>query len=538
MRKKGRGHFVRTVRHSGKNDERGGLMTHKELASDLEARLERARQGGDPKYHARSRQQGKLFVRERIRLLLDEDGGWFEDGILARTLDSEALPADAIVTGIGTVSGRSVAVIANDSTVKAGAWGRVTVQKILRMQDAALRSCIPIVYMQDSAGARLDEQFDIFLDRQHAGKIFYNQIQMSGVVPQICILFGPSPAGAAYLPAFCDFVVMVDGKASSFIGSPRMVEMVTGEKVSMEALGGARMHCSVSGLGDMLVSTEEEAIQQVQRFLGYMPSSWTDSVPWAASREPRVGRSLTDIVPAEESVVFDMQEVIEAVVDADSFMELKPLYAKELVVGLARLEGCAIGVMANQPKVRGGVLFPDSADKGAWFIQLCHAYNLPLLFLQDISGFMVGSAVERQGIIRHGAKMLSALGQTTVPRISVLVRKAYGAGYMAMSGASFQADAVLALPTAKTAIMGPEAAVNAVYYNKIQELPEDQREAFVAAKRAEYERELGVLHGASEFYVDAVVPGESLREELVHRFKVFDRKERAKVARRTMVIRG
>lgn len=513
------------------------MLTHQALDRDLKARLDAARRGGHSKYHERNRQQGKLFVRDRIRLLLDQNSPWSEDGALARTLDAN-LPGDAIVTGVGHVGGRPVAVIGNDSTVKAGAWGRVTVQKILRMQEWARRSRIPLIYMQDSAGARLDEQFDIFLDRQHAGKIFYNQVQLSGVIPQICVLFGPSPAGAAYLPAFCDLVVMVDKHASSYIGSPRMVEMVTGEKVEMEALGGARMHCETSGLGDLLVATEEEAIQLVQRFLGYLPASWTDVAPVMTARAPAAGRPIEDIVPAAENMVFDMTEVVGALVDADSFFELKPLYARELVVGLARLGGRAIGIVANQPKVKGGVLFPDSADKGAWFIQLCHAYNLPLLFLQDISGFMVGSAVERQGIIRRGAKMLSALGQATCPRISVLVRKAYGAGYMAMSGASFQADAVLALPTAKTAIMGPQAAINAIYYNKIQELPEGEREAFVAARRADYEAELDVLHGASEFFIDAVVSADTLRDELLHRFETLARKEQTILPRRTMVIRG
>lgn len=512
-------------------------MTHHQLAEGLRERLKKARAGGHPQYHQRNREQGKLFVRERIRRLIDPASGWVEDGLLARTLEAD-LPADGVVTGIGTVGGRDVAVIANDSTVKAGAWGRVTVQKILRMQDLALKAQIPLIYMQDSAGARLDEQFDIFLDRHHAGKIFFNQIQMSGVIPQICILFGPSPAGAAYLPAFCDLVVMVEGHASAFIGSPRMVQMVTGEQVSMEELGGARMHCTASGLGDVLVSSEEQAIAAVQRFLTYLPSSWTERPPAMVGQAPRSGRPLDEIVPAQENAVYDMAEVIDALVDAHSFFELRSLFARELMVGLARLDGRAIGVVANQPKVKGGVLFGDSADKGAWFIALCHAYNLPLLFLQDVSGFMVGTAVERQGIIRRGAKMLAALGNAGVPRISVLVRKAYGAGYMAMSGAPFQTDAVLALPTAKTGIMGPDAAVNAVYYNKIQALAESERAAFVAARRAEYEENLGVMRGASEFFIDAVVPGESLREELVQRFRVLERKRATPVNRRTMVIRG
>ncbi|PSR34732.1 MAG: carboxylase [Sulfobacillus benefaciens] len=512
-------------------------MTHQQLAEALKTRIHAAERGGPTKYHERNRLQEKLFVRERIRLVLDNDSPWIEDGALARTLDAD-LPGDAIVTGVGVIHGKQVAIIANDSTVKAGAWGRVTVQKILRMQDLALRSRIPVIYMQDSAGARLDEQFSIFLDRNHAGKIFYNQIQMSGVIPQVCVLFGPSPAGAAYLPAFCDFVVMVDGHSSCYIGSPRMAEMVTGERASMEQLGGARMHCSQSGLGDYLAANEEEAVAKVREFLNFMPWHWEEEPPRQAAQFPISQKPLEEIVPASQSAVFDMQEVIDALVDGNSWLELKALFARELIVGLARIGGRVVGVVANQPKVKGGVLFPDSADKGAWFIQLCTAYGIPLLFLQDISGFMVGSAVERQGIIRRGAKMLSALGQSVVPRISVLVRKAYGAGYMAMAGASFQSDSVIALPTAKAAIMGPEAAVNAIYYNKIQELPEKDRERFTEEKRAEYDSELDIMHGASEFFIDAVVPGERLRAELIERFNIASRKIAVSVPRRSMVIRG
>ncbi|PSR23927.1 MAG: carboxylase [Sulfobacillus acidophilus] len=512
-------------------------MTHAELSQALFTRLKQAQQGGPQKYHDRLHEQGKLGVRERIGRFLDPDSPWMEDGLLARTLD-EGLPGDAVVTGVGIMQNRPVAIIANDPTVKAGAWGRVTVQKILRMQDLALKAKVPLVYMQDSAGARLDEQFDIFLDRRHAGKIFYNQIQMSGVIPQVCILFGPSPAGAAYLPAFCDLVIMVDGHSSSFIGSPRMAEMATGEKVSMEDLGGARMHCMQSGLGDLLAVAEEEAIGLATQFLTYLPNSWEEEAPVAASRPPASALTVEEIVPAEQNVPYDVHDLIAALVDEASFMELKPLFAPELVVGLARLDGRVLGVLANQPKVKGGVLFSDSADKGAWFVQLCHAYGVPLLFLQDVSGFMVGSAVERQGIIRHGAKMLSAVASVTVPRIAVLVRKAYGAGYMAMSGASFQTDMVLALPTAKTAIMGPEAAINAVYFNKIQELHGDERAAFITAKRAEYESRLDILNGASEFFVDAVIPGSCLREELIFRFGLLHNTREAYMPKRTMVIRG
>jgi len=494
-------------------------MTEERLQREI-ARV----QQGNVRYREKLREEGKLFVRDRLKLLLDPGTDFQEDWLLARSEEGET-PADGVVTGVGTVLGRPVCIMANDYTVKAGSWGEKTVQKIVRIQEKAARLQLPLLYLVDAAGGRISEQIRIFPGRTHAGRIFYNEVQLSGVVPQICILFGPSPAGSAYLPALTDVVIMVDGKASMYVGSPRMVEMAIGEKIDHEALGGARMHCEISGCGDVLAGSDEEAIEVAKRYLAYMPQSRRDRVAAAEPAEPKPGRPIDEIVPYDQRKYFDMYELIDRVVDAGSWLELKALFAREIITGFARLGGRAVGVVANQPKVKGGVLFVDSSDKAARFIWLCNAYNIPLVYLADVSGFMVGSKVERAGIIRHGAKMIFATAQATVPKISVIVRKCYGAGLYAMCGQAFEPDAVIALPQGQIAIMGPEPAVNAVYYNRIMELEGEARAEFVRQKREEYQRDIDVYRLASEMLVDDVVPASQLRPELIKRLAYAETKE-------------
>jgi methylmalonyl-CoA decarboxylase subunit alpha len=504
-------------------------MTEERLQREI-ARV----QQGNVRYREKLREEGKLFVRDRLKLLLDPGTDFQEDWLLARSEEGET-PADGVVTGVGTVLGRPVCIMANDYTVKAGSWGEKTVQKIVRIQEKAARLQLPLLYLVDAAGGRISEQIRIFPGRTHAGRIFYNEVQLSGVVPQICILFGPSPAGSAYLPALTDVVIMVDGKASMYVGSPRMVEMAIGEKIDHEALGGARMHCEISGCGDVLAGSDEEAIEVAKRYLAYMPQSRRDRVAAAEPAEPKPGRPIDEIVPYDQRKYFDMYELIDRVVDAGSWLELKALFAREIITGFARLGGRAVGVVANQPKVKGGVLFVDSSDKAARFIWLCNAYNIPLVYLADVSGFMVGSKVERAGIIRHGAKMIFATAQATVPKISVIVRKCYGAGLYAMCGQAFEPDAVIALPQGQIAIMGPEPAVNAVYYNRIMELEGEARAEFVRQKREEYQRDIDVYRLASEMLVDDVVPPSQLRAELIKRLAYAETKEQTFPPRRNGV---
>jgi acetyl-CoA carboxylase carboxyltransferase component len=529
--------------------------------SDLRGAVERALAGGPARHREKAAEQGKLPVRERVALLLDE-GSFSEEALLANW-NEDGLGADGVVTGVGAIDGRPVALMANDPTVKAGSWGPKTVEKILRIQERALALQVPIVYLVDSAGARITEQVQMFPGRRGAGRIFFNEVRMSGVVPQVCVLFGPSAAGGAYIPAFCDIVIMRDGNASMYLGSPRMAQMVIGEDVSLEEMGGARMHTGVSGCAHQLVKTDEEGIAFARRYLSYMPINWeadpppqrpVESAPPAAGARGRAAADacespgpsvaaggadagvIADLIPVDENKPFDMTALIEALVDAGSLLEVHSRWAKELIVGYARLDGRVTGIVANQPKHKGGVLFSDSADKAARFIWTCNAFNIPLLFLADVPGFMIGTQVERQGIIRHGAKMISAVSEATVPKISVIVRKAYGAGLYAMAGPAFDPDCCIALPSASIAVMGPQAAINAVYYNQLSAIDDqEQRNMRTAQLRREYAEDIDILHLASELVIDAIVEPDALRDDLIRRFAHADGKRRQWPAKRNPI---
>ena len=493
----------------------------------LEQLRKRTRAGGAEKYHTANAAKGKLFARERVALLVDE-GSFVEDGLLANAnAAGGALPADGVITGLATVDGRQVCLMANDSTVKAGSWGARTVEKIIRIIERAYAAGLPMIYLVDSAGARITDQVDLCPGRRGAGRIFWNQVRASGSIPQVCALFGPSAAGGAYIPAFCDVVAMVEGNASMYLGSDRMVEMVTGEKTTLEEMGGARVHCAESGVGHFLCKSEQEALDVVRRYLSYLPANWSQRPPVAPAVAPPDNVDLAALVPASERQAFDMRRYVKGLLDAGSFLEIQALWAKELTIGFGRLGGEVVGVVANNSMFKGGVLFVDSADKATRFVQLCDAFNVPLLFLADVPGFMVGSAVEKQGIIRHGAKMITAISEATVPKICIVVRKAYGAGLYAMAGPGFEPDATIALPTAKIAVMGADAAVNAVYANKIAAIADpDERAAFVADRRSEYERDIDIVRLASELVVDAVVEPEELRAEVGRRLGAARHKDR------------
>lgn len=491
----------------------------------LTAALDRAMAGTGAAGAARLAEQGKLPVRRRLELLLDA-GSFVEDGLLANATAAD-LPADGVVTGRGAVDGRPVCVMANDPTVKAGSWGARTVEKIVRLTEYALAHELPVFWLVDSAGARITDQVELFPGRRGAGRIFYNQVRLSGKVPQICCLFGPSAAGGAYIPAFCDVVFMVEGHASMYLGSPRMAEMVVGERTTLEEMGGARMHCTVSGCGDNLVPDDAAAIAAARDYFSYLPGSWREEPPVTEAADPAEPFD-GSVLPADGRSPYDVRRIVDGLVDEGSFFELKPDFAGELVVGWARLAGHPVGVVANNPAVRGGVLFVDSADKAARFIWCADAFNVPLIFLADVPGFMVGSAVERQGIIRHGAKMITAVSEATVPKLCVVLRKAYGAGLYAMAGPAFEPDATLALPAAEIAVMGPEAAVNAVYAKRIAAIEDpEQRAAFVAEQRRAYEADVDLLRLASDLVIDAVVPPAELRTELVARLAMAAGRQRA-----------
>src|SRR5256886_1776679 len=339
--------------------------------SDLKEALERARAGGPERHREKSAQQGKLPVRERVDRLVDA-GSFAEEALLANW-EEEGFGADGVVTGMATIGGRPGWGKGNDPTVKAGSWGPKTVEKIIRIQEQAVRHQVPMIYLVDSACGRVDDQVQMFPGRRGAGRIFYTEVKLSGVVPQVCVLFGPSAAGGAYIPAFCDVLIMRDGNASMYLGSPRMAEMVIGEKVTLEEMGGARMHTSKSGCGHMLVESDEEGIDAARRYLGYFPTHWECASPVAKPAEPSSTASIRELIPDDENKAFDVYELIEVLVDSGSFLEVQRRWAKELVVGYARIDGRVVGLVANQPKQRGGGLFVDSSDKAARFILTCNA---------------------------------------------------------------------------------------------------------------------------------------------------------------------
>ncbi|MQA06552.1 MAG: acyl-CoA carboxylase subunit beta [Streptosporangiales bacterium] len=465
-----------------------------------------------------SRWTSKLPVRQRIALLFDPDS-WVEDGLLADATGDQ-LPADGVLTGVGTVRGRPVAVIAHDFAVKAGSWGRLTCEKQIRILERADRDLMPVVYLVDSAGGRLTDQLGFFPGRRGASAIFNLQVRLSGRVPQICCLHGPSAAGGAYMPAFTDWVGMVNGNASMYLASPRVAEKVTGERTTLEEMGGAVMHASVSGCGDEVFDTDWQVIAAARLLLSYLPDSWQSAPPTVPGTAPELASWPDGLVPLDPNAAYDVREVILRLVDAGSFFEVKSAWATELVTGFGRLDGQVVGLVANQPSVRSGAVFVDSADKAARFVSLCDAFNVPLVFLQDVPGFMVGVAVERQGIIRHGAKMITAMASAEVPKFTVVMRKAYAAGFYAMCAPGFEPRATLALPTATIGTMSPEASTNAVYANKIAAIEDPAaRAAFVSARVAEQAGDFSLAKMGSEVVVDAVVQPQDLRAELLRRLR-------------------
>jgi acetyl-CoA carboxylase carboxyltransferase component len=487
--------------------------------ADVERAAERAMAGGDP-----ARWPDKLPVRERLAVLFDP-GSFVEDGLLASAANGpDALPADGVVTGVGRVYGRPVAVIAHDFTVKAGSWGELTCEKQIRLLERADRDLLPVVYLVDSAGGRLTDQMGFFPGRRGASAIFNLQVRLSGRVPQLCCLHGPSAAGGAYMPAFCDWVGMVEGNASMYLASPRVAEKVTGERTTLEEMGGALMHAEVSGCGDEVFDEDWEAVAAARLLLSYLPDDFRAPPSRAEPVAPAVPDWPDGLVPMDPNLGYDVREVVDRLVDAGTFFEIKARWAKEMVTGLARLDGRVIGIVANQPGVRSGAIFVDSADKAARFISWCDAFNIPLVFLHDVPGFMVGVEVERAGIIRHGAKMIAAMASAEVPKYSVVLRKSYAAGFYAMCAPGFAPRATLALPTATIGPMSAEASVNAVYANKIAAIDdEDERAAYVAARTAEQRADINLLRMGGDLVVDAVVEPARLRAELSARMVDADR---------------
>src|SRR5438132_1564022 len=456
------------------------LHDWKPLVEDLATRRESALGMGGPERLERQQSMGKLPVRRRIELLLDP-GTFVEYGLLADHMDPglvaagyDHLAADGMVAGIGDIDGRRVGIMAYDFTVMGGSMGAVGERKTARMREMALRWRIPLVWLLDSAGARIQQSAGSTF--AGAGALFREQVTLSGVVPQVAAMLGHCAAGTAYIPALADFVPMVKGTSSMALGGRHLVKAATGEDVTEEEMGGSAVHTKVSGVADLEVASDEECLAIVRKYLSFFPSHNQEPPPARESADPvdRRVEELYDIVPTAPRRAYDVRKVVTAVVDDGDFFPMKPDWAKNIVTGFARIGGQPVGILANKPMDLGGALDVNSVARAARFTWLCDAFGIPLVFLMDVPGFIVGSAVEKQGIIRHGAKMLFAISEATVPKVTVVMRKAYGAGYFVMNGTAYEADYIVAWPTAEISVMGPDGAVNIIFRKQLAEIPEGQ----------------------------------------------------------------
>ena len=445
------------------------MPTMRERVEALEAKRAKIKEMGGAEKVLRQHERGKLTARERLDRFFD-GGSYFEVGAFGTQMGVSGgdgrnkPPADAVVCGFGKVDGRMVCAAAYDFTVMGGSIGQTGEEKVTRLRQMALRGRWPIVWFIDSAGARIDpgaQHPDALSLFAGSGHLFREQVHMSGVVPQVAAMVGPGAAGTAYIPGLADFVPMVRGVGSLALAGPPLVKAVTGQEVTEQDLGGSKVHSEVSGVGDGEFPDDAAAIAAVKKYLGFFPSHCEEAPPRAECTDPvdRRDESLLELLPESSRKPFDMYKLIRSIVDGGEFFDLKPRFARSIITCLARIGGESVGIVANNPMHLGGILDVDSADKAARFIQICDAFGIPLVFLQDVPGFMVGSKVEHAGIIRHGAKMLHVMAAATVPKLTVVVRKGYGAGYFVMCGRAYEPDLIVAWPTAEVSVMGAEGMV-------------------------------------------------------------------------------
>ncbi len=489
--------------------------------------------GGEEKID-RQHEKGKLTARERIDHLVDKDsfveiGPFIEHRSHDFGMDKMKGPGDGVVTGFATIDGRPVYLFSQDFTVFGGALGEMHAKKIANVMDLAAKTGVPIIGMNDSGGARIQEGV-ISLDGY--GHVFYRNSIYSGVVPQISLILGPCAGGAVYSPAITDFVIMVEKTSQMFITGPKVIESVTGEKISSEDLGGAKVHASVSGSAHLRAATEEEAFFLVRRLLSYLPSNYKEKPPAGKGGEGNDYRpDLTDIVPMDPTRPYDVREVVREVVDRESFFEIHPDFAKNIVVGFARIKGEVVGLVCNQPKWMAGGLDIDSSDKAARFIRFCDAFNIPLITFEDVTGFFPGVKQEHGGIIRHGAKILYAYSEATVPKITVILRKAYGGAYVALNSKAIGADLVYAWPNAEIAVMGPHGAANIIFAKEIQASPDPERVR--QQKIAEYREKFANPYVAAKMgMVDDIIDPRETRIKLIQALRMLKNKEETRPAKK------
>lgn len=497
------------------------------LVEELHERRAKARAGGGPEKVAKQHEQGKLTARERLDLLIDE-GTWVELGLHAQPHFSQAAmagrdaPADGVVTGYGKVDGRLVAVAAYDFTVMAGSMGMTGELKVSRLRELALTKRMPMVWLLDSAGARIQEAVGSLF--AGSGHLFKEEVIASGVIPQVAALMGPCAAGTAYIPGLADFVPMVKGRGSMALAGPHLVRAAVGEDVTQEELGGSRVHTRKSGVGDLEVADDPECIEKIKAYLSFMPRHNEEAPPVRPVSDPidRMDDELLDVLPESNRKPYDMYRVIERIVDDGEWFDLKPNWGKTVITCLARFGGRPAGIVASQPKQLGGILDNDSADKVARFVNLCNAFGIPLVFLMDVPGFMVGTKVEQGGIIRHGAKMLYAVANATVPKVTVVLRKGYGAGYYVMNGRAYDPDTIVAWPSAEISVMGAEGAVEIVFRKQVEEADDP------AAKKAElianYRKIIDVYIAAANDMIDDVIDPRETRPTICRALEMAETK--------------
>ena len=490
------------------------------LAGELSERKAKHLGMGGPEKIARQHSLGKMTVRERIALLFDP-GTFLETGLLGHhqstnpQMQGKFTPGDGVVTGIGEINGRKTCLIAYDFTVMAGSMGMIGEFKAARMRELALRERIPIVWLIDSAGARIQEATGSTFAR--TGELFREQVVMSGVVPQVAAMMGPGAAGTAYIPGLSDFVPMVKGVSSMALGGPHLVKAAVGEVVTEQEMGGSQVHCKISGVADLEVADDQECITAIRTYLSFFPSSNLEKPPMWPTDDPldRRCEDLYDIVPANPRQAYDVRRVIKSIVDDGEFFPMKPDWARSLVTGFARFGGRPVGIVANQPIFLGGAIDVNASDKAARFVWLCDAFHIPLVFLMDCPGFLVGSKVEKEGIIRHGSKMLFAVAEATVPKITIVTRKGYGAGYYVMNGRAYETDLIVGWPTAEISVMGPEGAVNIIGRSILEKFPEEERDEkrneMIAAVRAQ----IGPYIAAGWSFIDDLIDPADTRTVII-----------------------
>ncbi len=509
-----------------------------ELCAELVDLRTRLMEGGGAGRIERQHKQGKLTARERVDLLLDDGAPWLEVGLLvAHDRYEGQAPAGGVVTGVGVVAGREVVIVANDATVKAGAWWPETITKMLRAQEIAMRCRIPIIYLVDSAGVNLPYQGGVFPGQYGAARLFYyNSIMRRYLrVPQLAAVMGPCIAGGAYLPALSDVILMVEGTSFMGLGGPNLVKGATGQSVGAEELGGARVHTEVSGVAHFRVPDDETCVRELRRLVAELPSRTAGTRAREVKPPRRPAEDLYEILPADHRQPYETRQLLETILDGEELDEFQPDHAREMICATGFLGGIAVGVIANArgmikdrkggPPRFGGIVYTESARKVAYFIETMSRHGTPLLFVQDVSGFMVGTEAEHSGIIRAGAEFVEAMATATVPKLVLTVNHASGAGYYAMAGQGFDPDFILSLPTGRMGVMEGESAVMALFSAQLEELdahghePDEALTARMDAVRADYERQLDARFAAARGFVDEVLIPEEVRPALIHLLK-------------------